>query len=71
MRSPESRQGERLSVSFRLLNRRCGALSDATTQIQSPALGTAGNPGRRPARLPGPDQLAGRQCLKRAGATPH
>jgi len=43
-----------------------------TTQIQGPAVGAAGSPpGRRPARLPGPDHLAGRHSLKRAGGTPH
>ena len=73
LRGPERRQGERVSVSFRLLNRRCGPLSDATTttQIQRPAVGAAGSPGQRPARLPGPDHLAGRHSLQRAGASPH
>ena len=72
LRGPERRQRERVSVSFRLLNRRCGPLSAATTtQIQGPAVGAAGSPGRRPARLPVPDHLAGRQSLKCAGGTPH
>ena len=72
LRGPERRQGERVSVSFRLLNRRCGPLSAATTtQIQGPAVGAAGSPSRRPARLPVPDHLAGRQSLKSAGGTPH
>ena len=38
LRGPESRQGEPVSVSFRLLKRRCGPLSDATTTPRSKTL---------------------------------
>jgi hypothetical protein len=61
----EGRQAEASRVTLRLLNRRCGPLTAATTaQIQArPSAGDIGSPGRRPARLPGPGRpgrLAGR-----------